>query len=192
MQNEQLLRSQVNTAPVFGPSPTLLIDRHSEDLGGRKQIFGHEARLLRISEKRTPLPTSTQEPADMVTEGWYVSLPELDLLDGGNRRKASSILIAGSTPERVELQYTGCDSWGTAADAKIIWHSWYCDGQGKRVEYRTVDYQRIVALSTEGLDSRLFEIPSGFRRVDALKPSSSLPLRIRFTNMFAHLKRHVA
>jgi hypothetical protein len=163
------------------------------DTGERKTMFGYTARHSVQVESRVPGPGAVSQPQKIERDGWYID--DLDFPEGcppvqfGRPQRFSYGLLtavrAGSTPkiDRVEIHHTGVPETGfpveltttTIVPERVVGYS--------SPAFVTTPKMEVTELSTAPLDPVVFELPSGFKKVNGLgeqppQPPSSALLRI--------------
>lgn len=118
------------------------------DTGERREFFGHTAKHLLVSERHVAQPGACEPTYQIQKDGWYIPPAE-----------------AGARGSYHLSAYAGFA--GRCLDT-IVKHG-VSSPPGIPVLERDGEVTReILALSNDPLDKSLFEIPSGFRKVDAL------------------------
>lgn len=143
------------------PDQTVVAEVETRDTGEQRQMFGHIAHhifttLRRHTEYRNQPPSAIQE---VLTDGWYLDVPgRFPML---SRAGTVTYLAAGvrgtDVTPRIAVKTTG-----HAPEGLPIWEK-----SGDRL-------LEVTELSEAPLDAKLFEPPSGFRRV--VRPLSVQPL----------------
>ena len=139
------------------------------DTGERKQMFGFEARRIRVAVARQPGEGACETTATTVeTDGWYADLPEVascaDL-------PAPARAAAGPAPDCVDhvvSQQVGDGRLGfalrtetttTLVDAGTKAKDW------ERDKAVTITSMEVIDLKVTSLDSALFEVPTDYTQV---------------------------
>lgn len=124
-----------------------------QDTGERKQIFGYEARRLKINTT-TKADQDACEPGEwkIETDGWYADIPS----DGGapaNNDSTSRAVVEGCIDDqRVESVGSGKSGYPVEYVSKT-----WINGQGPQVMS-----MKVLEYSNRLLDPSLFTIPDGF------------------------------
>jgi hypothetical protein len=142
-------------APAVPPQPTLLIETTTEDTGERQELFGYTARHVVTTVKQIPLVQSRQNSQENATDGWYVDLDTTVSCDPQRQLKGlliSSVGVSGPEPPVLTFKNIGKAETGFALFTKDI---------GSEMH--------VTELSTEPLDSALFEVPNDFREVPQIR-----------------------
>jgi len=180
--------------PPPSPTPTLRIETNTFDTGERKQMFGHTARHIVITEKYIPFTASTQMAHESVTNAWHIDLDTRLSCDfkwpagvgghwygisGDTKQEVPEFVDMGEAPK----------GFSVAQTTRIVSTLKLPDGTSKQVtsqsEIAVVDFQ-------EGtLDPSLFEIPKAFKLVDNVQlnppqqpPSAWEQFKAHFANLF--------
>jgi hypothetical protein len=164
----------VPPTPVFPANKTLRIETITVDTGERKEMFGHTARHVIVTEKRIPLQGSFSSPQTSVTDGWYIDLDtqlSCDRKFPAGTRGYAYLLAAGANqpidnPEFVEI---GKRETGLALQQTYKWNSSYKLPEGAVKPDSSIS-EMVVADFQEGpLDEALFEIPPKFKKVSEIE-----------------------
>ena len=187
-KEEQRARGGEGLTISFSEKPTVRIKVNTVDTGERKQMFGHMARHVITTEKRTPLEGSHAQPQESTRDGWYIDLEqhiscEPEYMRKGNTHSYAFVLVApaGNSRNQIidkpEFVSIGKPETGFALEEVIVSDDAYtsADGTTKHVKSRTE--RRVTELYEGPLDASVFEVPHGFRRVTEIErnppPSSS-------------------
>ena len=166
--------------------PTFRIETTTKDSGERKEMFGHIARHVITTRKEIPLAGGQRQPQETVTDGWYIDFdPHLScdrrMPRGTHAHAFFSATMNNQPAEMPEFIDIGEPETGFALRVVMTTKATYAlpDGTKKNTESK---YETLVTQFEEGpLDSALFEVPAGFKRVEhiernpALLPTSSPP-----------------
>jgi hypothetical protein len=173
--------------PLASSGGILQIWIDSVDTGERLMMFGHMARHIVTREKRIASPGACSRSSESEIDGWYIDdsvMPEWhrQKKSGGGVVVASVVAFGAGSPcldkvDAMELHHSGVEPGFPLKINTIV-----------KSEVRGVDGSTTIVASNWGsevtdlqegpLDPSLFEVPSDFRRVAALKSwSSPLPRR---------------
>lgn len=134
---------------VHESGKTVNIYYEAIDTGERKEFFGHTARHLLLSERHVAQPSACDQTYQVKKDGWYIPPPE-----------------AGAAKGSIHLY--GCTGFAGICHDTIVKHG-VPSALGIPVLESDGELTReIVELSNDPLDKSLFEIPSRFRKIDAL------------------------
>ena len=144
---------------------TFLVEIETRDTGERRQVFGHTARHFITTEHRQ-MEHRDQPPSDIkdiVTDGWYLDIP-------GHFPGLSGIgTVAFLTTSVAPANRTG------PPEVPFVIKTHGRGPEGLAIREQTADRLReVTELSEAPLDPKLFEPPSGFRRVERLAPAQRL------------------
>ncbi len=121
------------------------------DTGERKQFFGRTAKHLLLRERHVAEPGACNHTYDMERNGWYLPLAEPDTA------QASYHLVG----HIAFSDRAGCGD-------TVVKHGIPPSPGFPVLETNGSMTREILDLSYEPLDKTLFEVPSGFQKVDAL------------------------
>jgi hypothetical protein len=163
-------------------APIVRVETTTVDTGERKELFGHLARHVITTWKKTPLAGSHAEPQETVTDGWYIDLDTSMACDvkwpGGKGSHAH--LRWGPGLEKYEFVDKGNAETGLAVERKIRSRSTFTASDGTKTETAYTSELKIIELTEGPLDPALFEIPPNFRRVEDINRNPPLTLRDRW------------
>ncbi|HYO81676.1 MAG TPA: hypothetical protein VES20_09760 [Bryobacteraceae bacterium] len=144
-----------------------------EDTGERKQVFGYEARRLKMRTEMLAGP-DTCHPGDMrmETDGWYIDLKEKHE-PRANGGQAASAGTGGGCKDEYQSEYSGSGKTGFPVE----YHSrtWQ-NGQGPHITS-----MKVIELSQEELNASLFDIPEGFTDGTAVQTAVKTPAALAAT-----------
>ncbi len=162
--------------------PTVREETTTVDTGERKDFFGHQARHVISTWKKTPLVGSHLEPQDIVTDGWYIDLDtsiscESRWQPRNEGRRHEYYAVGG---ERHEIIDDGIRVMGFAIARRRTsrWIVTSSDGT-KRPTVDTWE-EKIIEFYEGPLDPALFEVPGSFSRVSELRRQPPLTLADRW------------
>ncbi len=127
------------------------------DTGERKEMFGGVARHFLLRERHVAEPGACTATYEIEKDGWYIPLNK------GPRAQGGYLLYAGS------VGMANCHD-------TVVSHGTPLPPGLPIIETSGGMRREILALSNEPLDKSLFEVPSGFTKVDFLpgfRPVSS-------------------
>lgn len=173
--------------PIAASGGILQIWTDNVDTGERMMMFGHMARHIVTREKRIASPGACSRSSESETDGWYIDdsiMPEWHRPkhSTGGAVVASVIAFGADSPcidkvDTLEVHRSGIETGFPLKINTVV-----------RSEVRKIDGSTSVVSSNWGsevtdlqegpLDPALFEVPSDFRQVAALKSwSSPIPRR---------------
>lgn len=163
--------------PVVTSGGTLQIWINSTDTGERAQMFGHMARHIITTEKRVAGPGACSKNSESQTDGWYIDesmMPDWRHPKGGSGGVVVASVFAVSSGsacmdrvDKIEVHRTGVET-GFPLKTTTMMTSEIPSPEGVRTVVS--NWGAEVTEFQEGpLDPSLFEVPPGFRKVDALQ-----------------------
>ena len=162
--------------------PTVREETTTVDTGERKDFFGHQARRVISTWKKTPLVGSHSELHDSVTDGWYIDLDtsiscESRWQPRNVSRRHEYYAVGG---ERYEIIDDGIRVMGFAIERMRTsrWIVTASDGT-KRPTVDTWE-EKITEFYEGPLDPALFEVPGSFSKVSELRRQPPLTLADRW------------
>jgi len=176
----------VRTRPLKSSGGILQIWIDNVDTGERLVMFGHMARHIVTREKRIASPGACSRSSESEIDGWYIDdsiMPEWHRpkKSGGGVVVASVVAFGADSPcldrvDAIEMHRSGVEPGFPLKINTIV-----------KSEARRIDGTTTVVASNWGsevtdlqegpLDPSLFEVPTDFRRVAALKSWASPPPR---------------
>jgi hypothetical protein len=159
--------------------PTLRIEVTTTDTGERKETFGHTARHVITTRKQMPLEGSQSDPQESVTDAWYVDLnPRLSCDRNWPKGKGTHAYLRAvngkQSNEKAEFVSTGEPETGFALHSLTTSKITYKLPDGTRKQAETQHEVLVTELGERPLDPALFEIPSGFKRVERIQRNPTL------------------
>lgn len=137
------------------PGASVLVKTTGTDTGERREIFGQQARHLKMVTTTEPTPQSCDKKKGRIeTDGWFADIPELQECAGAKAVRASAESAGTCRDPRVE-EHTGI----TLAGFPLAYTVVAFDGAGKEISKLAVE---VTALTREDLAAPLFEPPAGF------------------------------
>jgi hypothetical protein len=163
--------------PVAGSGGTLQIWITSTDTGERAQMFGHMARHIITTEKRTASPGACSRNSESQTDGWYIDdsvMPDWHHPKGGNGGVVVASVFAVSAGsacmdrvDKIEVHRSGVEP-GFPLKTTTTMTSEVPSPDGARMVASNWGAE-VVEFKEGPLDSSLFEVPASFHKVDALQ-----------------------
>ena len=172
--------------PSKPPEPNLRIEIKTVDTGERKQIFGYAARHVITTTKETPLGSLKRDPSESVRDGWYIDLDRTISCDqkrpDGNVVAFGFATVGGSGTDIPvpTASVIGKQETGYPVQLKITAHTTRTLADGTKKEFTNASETRVTELSSGPLDPALFEVPRGFRQVDAIKRNPPVPFLMQW------------
>jgi hypothetical protein len=158
-----------------GP-PNLVIDTRTVDTGETKSAFGHSARRYITTTTMTPSPELNQQPSERVVDAWYLDMPDVRTCEPVSSRPHGLIggFIGmgggGRSRRRVrpEFKYSGPEPQGLVLSETMTTNWIHVLATGEQQKNALVSSSQIVEMTEVPVDPTLFEVPSGFKRVERL------------------------
>ena len=176
----------IRPQPTVDSGGTLQIWIENIDTGERKEIFGHMARHIITREKRVAGPGACSKPSQSETDGWYIDgslLPEWQQKKKNNLGVVvASEVSAGSTDkcsnkiDKIQVHRSGVET-GFPVKITTTLRSQITQPDGIQRMLSSTWGSEVVELKEGPLELSLFEVPSDFRRVDALRSWAVAPQR---------------
>lgn len=142
-----------------------------DDMRERKTVFGMTARHIVISMHGTTF----EDRSEATIDGWYVDLPQPGCGPRYMRQgEATELRASFLTTDASKTVYTGFVPPGLAVQERITTISRFLK-DGFYREMLTVLERKVVELSQEPLDARLFSVPEGFEKVERLPANLNVP-----------------
>jgi hypothetical protein len=159
-----------------GP-PNLLIDTRTVDTGETKSVFGHSARHYITTTTTTPSPELNQEPSESVVDAWYLDMPDVRRCEPVSPRPRG--LIGGFIGEggggrsmsgvRPEFKYSGPEPQGLVLSQTMTRTWFHALATGEQQKNALVSSSQIVEMTELPVVPTLFEMPTGFKKVERIR-----------------------
>src|SRR5579884_335709 len=172
--------------PMAQSGGTLQIFIENTDTGEKKDIFGHIARHILTRETRVAGPGACSKPSVSETDGWYIDgsvMPEWRQLkkDVGGIVVASEVAGVSNDKclnktDKIEVHRSGVET-GFPVKVTTTLRSEVTQADGSAHTLSSTWGSEVVELEEGPLEPSLFEIPSGFQRVAALRNWATAPPR---------------
>jgi hypothetical protein len=162
--------------PVPNSGGTLQIWINSTDTGERLQMFGHMARHIITTEKRTASPGACSRNSESQTDGWYIDdsvIPDWHHPKGNTGVVVASVFAvsAGSAcmdrTDKLEVHRSGVET-GFPLKISTTMTGEVPSPEGTRLVASNWGSE-VVEFQEGPLDPSLFEVPGDFHKVDALQ-----------------------
>jgi hypothetical protein len=180
-------------------TPTMLLEITTVDTGERKNLFGYEARHVITTRKQTKLNGDTDGDQESVTDGWYTDLSTALSCEPKFRRRAGTVSVAFLTAGRLgqpvdvpKVKIVGKPEEGFALSTKATNRTRMTLPDGSRKDFSSIDEMQVTELYSGPLDSALFEVPSGFRKVDQIRRNPPIPLSFYVQGYWNSFKREIS
>ena len=203
LPSEEEMKARAANSVRAGPPrpPTILIEITTVDTGERKKIFGYEARHVITTRKQTPLDGGQDSASVDTTDGWYTDLDaRLSCEPRPRPGVAYAVLVTvrhmNGTPDEMpvvpKFKVIGKQESGFALSTTTTTHSTLILPAGSTKDTTSTSEMQVTDLYSGPLDPQLFEIPRGFRKVDAIRRNPDVPLSILVQEYWNELKLRVA
>jgi hypothetical protein len=156
---------------------TLQIWIKSTDTGERLQMFGHMARHIITTEKRTASPGACSSNSESQTDGWYIEdsmIPDWHHPKSGNSGVVVASVFAVSAgsacmdrADKIEVHRSGVET-GFPLKTTTTMTGEVPSPEGTRLVASNWGAE-VVEFQEGPLDPSLFEVPGDFHKVDALQ-----------------------
>lgn len=157
------------TLPTADATPpkaagVVLVTTSVVDTGERKPAFGREARHVKVTMDKQPMPGACDQTKQrMETDGWYIDVPTS--LTASSPQNATPPPAVGGCNDEIKATQNG--------DAKALGfpinYTMTVSGDDGKPNIVTMD---VTELETTMLDAALFEIPAGFTAAGDLRALS--------------------
>lgn len=162
----------------------------TRDTGETRQIFGRTAHHYIITRREIPDAGACASPQQSTEDGWYIDLDPRATscfeLEHPAPHAANAVLTVGGCRDDYDFERTGPTPPPFAVDRKITTR---IDARGKSDTQEMVD--TVTELSSLPLDPQIFDLPTGYKRVDKLDDSPNLPWLLRGRLMWQSVKSTV-
>jgi hypothetical protein len=151
------------------------------DTGERQEMFGHMAWHLITKETRIGGPENCYGGnSEQEMDGWYI---DYDVLPEQQRPRKSGVVIAhmllggskGRCSDKVEIHRTGPATGFPLKETT----TWINEASPTDATSRTTSISKteVVEFVESSLDSALFQVPDGFRKVDEIVDPTQQPMQ---------------
>jgi hypothetical protein len=170
--------------PIAYSAGMLQIWIESTDTRERQKMFGHMARHIITRERRIATPGACNRSSESETDGWYIDetvMPEWRR----TKKPGSGVVVATVTAvnagnncagkqDRLDVHRAGVDP-GFPLKMSTTMKSEVPDLNGGTHLVSSTWGSEVMDFSEGALQASLFEVPSDFRRVEALKSWDVVP-----------------
>jgi hypothetical protein len=141
--------------PAPKPGASVLVKTTGTDTGERREMFGQQARHLKMVTVTEPTPQACDKRKGRIeTDGWFADIPELQECAGAKAVRTAAEPAGACRDPRVE-EHGGIAITGFPLAYSVV----AFDGTGKEISKLVVE---VTALTREDLAAPLFEPPAGF------------------------------
>ncbi len=137
------------------PGASVLVTTTGSDTGERREMFGQQARHLKLVTTTEPTPQACDKKKGRIeTDGWFADIPELQECAGAKAVRTAAEPAGSCRDPRVE------ERAGIAVDGFPLAYTVVAfDGAGKELSKLIVE---VTALTREDFTEPLFEPTAGF------------------------------
>jgi hypothetical protein len=137
------------------PAGVVMVTTTIVDTGERKPVFGREARHVKTTMDKQPMPGACDQTKQrMETDGWYIDVP-ISTSASSPQTAPPPPMADGGCRDEIKVTHTG--------DPKVLGfpinYTMTVNGDDGKPNVVSMD---ITELETTTLDPALFEIPAGF------------------------------
>ena len=144
-----------SAGPAPKPGASVLVQTTGTDTGERREMFGQQARHLKMVTTTEPTPQACDKRKGRIeTDGWFADIPELQECAGAKAVRTAAEPLGTCRDPRVEEQ-AGIAITGFPLAYSVV----AFDGAGKEISKLVVE---VTALTREDFAAPLFEPPAGF------------------------------
>ncbi len=146
-----------SSSPPAPPKPgaSVLVRSTGTDTGERRDLFGQQARHLKLVTTTEPTPQACDKKKGRIeTDGWFADIPELQECAGAKALRTPVEPAGACRDPRVE-ENTGIAISGFPLAYSVV----ASDAAGKEISKLVVE---VTALTREELSSPLYEPPTAF------------------------------
>jgi hypothetical protein len=206
-QEELKARGLDAPAAYVSDKPTLRIEVTTTDTGERKEIFGHTARHVITTRKQIPLEGSASMPQESVMDGWYIdsNSGSIDLRQRlpcdrkwpegkQGHTYAYSRAVGGSQPpmDKPEFVTNGEPETGFVLQSTMTSKNTHTLPDGTKKQSDSKFEIQVTQFEEVPFDPALFEIPSGFKRVDHIDRNPAASASNQISYLWQRFKASVA
>lgn len=162
----------------------------TRDAGETRPIFGYTARRFITTRRTLPAAGACGQPQESTEDGWYIDVQQPEESCMPKRRESVAVMdvLRGQTAciDDYEVERTGPELPPFAVDVTRIVRI------SSNPAARPITSEEIVSdLSRLPLDPQIFDLPTGYKHVDELDQSPSLPYLLRAKLLWQSVKTTV-
>jgi hypothetical protein len=162
----------------------------TRDTGETRQMFGHTARRFITTRREESTAGSCGSAGETIEDGWYLDIdqPQDSCVQNGRAPAGArlvSVVTADSCVDDYDVQHSGPQPPPFAAEVTTMSKT---AGNSSRNGATAVV---VTDLSRLPLDPQVFDLPTGYKHVDSLDESPSLPYILRAKLMWQSMKTTV-
>ena len=163
----------------------------TRDTGETRQMFGQTARRFITTRKELPSPGACSSSSQETTEdGWYIDMeqPQESCMSKPRPGIGVAHLVAATAGEAACIDDYEIEHVGPAAPPFAL----EVTRTSRQASARTTTTEELVSdFSRLPLDPQVFDLPTGYKHVDELDQSPSLPYFLRAKLMWQNVKSTV-
>lgn len=195
LEDKQYVSVPLPHFPSEQRTPTILVEITTVDTGERKKLFGYDARHVITTRKHTRLNGSKDIEQMSTTDGWYTDLPTALSCESKPRGGVGFVTIGtlNNVPTEVpSWKLVGKPESGFALSTTTTTHDTYVLPDGSKRDSSSTFEVKVTELYSGPLNPELFEVPSGFTKVDRIQRNPSVPFSIRMQEYWNTLRLRIS
>jgi len=164
----------------------------TRDTGETRQMFGYTARHFVTTRKEFPAAGACAQPQESTEDGWYIDVEEPTescMAKRPQRSTGVAVLVAGNGEsaciDDYEVERIGPAVPPFALEVTRTSRQAVAGARTMTSEELVSDFSRLP------LDPQIFDLPTGYKHVDELDQSPSLPYLLRAKLMWQSVKTTV-
>ncbi len=171
--------------PAVRPAPSFTIESNTIETGERQMFFGHQARHF-ITTRKTIRDSQPDLVNEQVTDGWYFDFYPKTACEPSRSELERNFLTFLSPGrgrlEDYEFKRSGPELPGIPVKETVSFHQTFRTPDGSLKETTHATEIEIVDFSEAPLDPALFQVPSGFKKVERISygPPMSFSERVQY------------
>jgi hypothetical protein len=180
-----------NAAPSPFPSrpggAKVKLTVETRDTGETKQVFGQTARRFVTDRKQVPSPGACAVAQETTEDGWYIDVDrsQQTCMEGKlPSGPAVTVLVSANCNDDFEVQQIGPLLPRFPVEVSVTTHGGG-SGANHSMTAAVTDFSRLP------LEPQIFDLPTGYKHVDKLDDSPSLPWLLRGKLMWQSAKTTV-
>jgi hypothetical protein len=185
------IRPNAKPIHVTPSGKTLIVNIETIDTGERKEMFGHMARHMITKETRISGPENCYNGSSSEMDGWYI---DSDVLPPQKRPKAgvATLLVGGvrkpRCSDKIEVHRTGPRPGFPLKVKTTFLQEPALPG---KISDHSVSETEVVAFVEAPLPPELFEVPSGFKKVDRIIDPTQQSARLQTMTYWERFKQEL-
>jgi hypothetical protein len=188
------IRLNAKPIPVTPSGKTLVVNIETVDTGEQQEMFGHVARHMITKETRISKPGNCYNGSSIETDGWYI---DSDLLPPQKRPKAGVATLPAfrvgkpgnpRCSDKIEVHRTGPQ---TGFPLKLKTTFLQQAALPDKTWTSSVPTTEVIEFVEAPLPPELFEVPSGFKKVDRIIDPTQQPARLQAMTYWQRFKQEL-